>query len=84
MPANAGRPHHTTHRARSSTLSAYAAAAVAAVAFAVAACTATTSTTSTVSPAAATSYVPLPPRTQQLADTMLQHVTGPRGTRLLS
>jgi phosphate transport system substrate-binding protein len=34
--------------------------------------------------AAATSYVPLPPRIQQLAHTMLQQVTGPSGTRLLS
>jgi len=33
--------------------------------------------------AAATSYVPLPPRIQQLAHTMLQQVTGPNGTRLL-
>ena len=34
--------------------------------------------------AAATSYVPLPPRIQQLAHTMLQRVTGPSGTHLLS
>jgi phosphate transport system substrate-binding protein len=33
--------------------------------------------------AAATSYVPLPPRIQQLAHSMLQHVTGPHGTHLL-
>jgi len=29
-------------------------------------------------------YVPLPPQIQQLARTMLQQVTGPNGTRLLS
>jgi|CZKT01.1.fsa_nt_gi phosphate transport system substrate-binding protein len=34
--------------------------------------------------AAAASYVPLTPRIQQLAHTMLQQVTGPNGTRLLS
>ena len=34
--------------------------------------------------AAATSYVPLPPRIQQLARTMLQQVTGPTGAHLLS
>ena len=34
--------------------------------------------------AAATSYVPLPPQVRQLARTMLQHVTGPTGTHLLS
>lgn len=33
--------------------------------------------------AAATSYVPLPSRIQQLARTMLQQVTGPNGTQLL-
>ena len=33
--------------------------------------------------AAATSYVPLPPRIQELARSMLQQVTGPGGTRLL-
>ena len=33
--------------------------------------------------AAATSYVPLPPRIQQLAHTMLSQVTGPSGTHLL-
>jgi phosphate transport system substrate-binding protein len=33
--------------------------------------------------AAATSYVPLPPRIRQLARTMLQQVTGPGGTHLL-
>jgi phosphate transport system substrate-binding protein len=33
--------------------------------------------------AAATSYVPLPPRIRQLAHTMLQQVTGPHGTYLL-
>ena len=34
--------------------------------------------------AAATSYVPLPPQVRQLARTMLQLVTGPTGTHLLS
>ncbi len=34
--------------------------------------------------AAATSYVPLPTRIRQLAHTMLQQVTGPDGTHLLS
>jgi len=34
--------------------------------------------------AAANGYVPLPPRIQQLARTMLQQVTGPAGTRFLS
>ena len=34
--------------------------------------------------AATTSYVPLPPRIQQLARTTLQQVTGPTGTHLLS
>ena len=34
--------------------------------------------------AAANGYVPLPPQIQQLADTMLQQVTGPTGTHLLS
>jgi phosphate transport system substrate-binding protein len=34
--------------------------------------------------AAADSYVPLPPEIQQLARTMLQQVTGPAGTHLLS
>ena len=34
--------------------------------------------------AAATLYVPLPPRIQQLARTMLQQVTGPSGAHLLS
>ena len=34
--------------------------------------------------AAATSYVPLPSQIQQLARTMLQQITGPAGTRLLS
>jgi phosphate transport system substrate-binding protein len=34
--------------------------------------------------AAADGYVPLPPQIQQLADTMLQQVTGPTGTHLLS
>jgi phosphate transport system substrate-binding protein len=33
--------------------------------------------------AAATNYVPLPPQIQQLADTMLQQITGPNGTQLL-
>jgi phosphate transport system substrate-binding protein len=34
--------------------------------------------------AAANGYVPLPPQIQQLADTMLQQITGPTGTHLLS
>ena len=34
--------------------------------------------------AAANGYVPLPPQIQQLARTMLQQVTGPAGTQLLS
>jgi phosphate transport system substrate-binding protein len=34
--------------------------------------------------AAANGYVPLPPQIQQLARTMLQQVTGPNGTHLLS
>ena len=34
--------------------------------------------------AAANSYVPLPPQIQQLARTMLQQITGPTGTHLLS
>ena len=34
--------------------------------------------------AAANSYVPLPSQVQQLARTMLQQVTGPTGTHLLS
>ncbi len=34
--------------------------------------------------AAANSYVPLPAQVQQLALTMLQEVTGPSGTHLLS
>ena len=34
--------------------------------------------------AAATSYVPLPPRIQQLARTTLQQITGPTGAHLLS
>ena len=52
MPANDGRPHHTTHRARISTLSACAAA----VALAVTACTANgPSTSSAIAPAPATS-----------------------------
>ncbi len=34
--------------------------------------------------AAANGYVPLPPQIQQLAQTMLQQVTGPAGTHLLS
>jgi phosphate transport system substrate-binding protein len=34
--------------------------------------------------AAANGYVPLPPQIQQLAQTMLQQVTGPTGTQLLS
>jgi len=34
--------------------------------------------------AAANSYVPLPPQIHQLARTMLQQVTGPTGTALLS
>jgi hypothetical protein len=34
--------------------------------------------------AAANGYVPLPAQIQQLATTMLQHVTGPSGTSLLS
>jgi phosphate transport system substrate-binding protein len=34
--------------------------------------------------AAANGYVPLPPQVQQLARTMLQQVTGPGGTHLLS
>ncbi len=34
--------------------------------------------------AAANGYVPLPPQIQQLADAMLQQVTGPAGTHLLS
>jgi phosphate transport system substrate-binding protein len=34
--------------------------------------------------AAANGYVPLPPQIQQLATTMLQQVTGPTGTALLS
>jgi phosphate transport system substrate-binding protein len=34
--------------------------------------------------AAANGYVPLPPQIQQLARTMLQRVTGPTGTSLLS
>jgi len=33
--------------------------------------------------AAATNYVPLPPRIQQLAHVMLQQITGPNGTHLL-
>ena len=34
--------------------------------------------------AAADNYVPLPPQIQQLAHTMLQQITGPTGTQLLS
>ena len=34
--------------------------------------------------AASNGYVPLPAQIQQLARTMLQQVTGPTGTRLLS
>jgi phosphate transport system substrate-binding protein len=34
--------------------------------------------------AAANGYVPLPPQIQQLAHTMLQQITGPTGTHLLS
>ena len=34
--------------------------------------------------AAANGYVPLPPQIQQLARTMLQQITGPTGTHLLS
>ncbi len=34
--------------------------------------------------AAANGYVPLPPQVQQLARTMLQQITGPAGTHLLS
>jgi phosphate transport system substrate-binding protein len=34
--------------------------------------------------AAANGYVPLPPQIQQLARTMLQQITGPTGTNLLS
>ena len=34
--------------------------------------------------AAANNYVPLPPQIQQLALTMLQQITGPAGTHLLS
>ncbi|HJY58189.1 MAG TPA: hypothetical protein VJ418_17555, partial [Streptosporangiaceae bacterium] len=34
--------------------------------------------------AAANGYVPLPAQVQQLAHTMLQQVTGPNGTQLLS
>jgi phosphate transport system substrate-binding protein len=34
--------------------------------------------------AAANGYVPLPPQVQQLAHTMLQQITGPNGTHLLS
>ena len=34
--------------------------------------------------AAATSYVPVPPRIRQLARTMLQQITGPTGDHLLS
>jgi hypothetical protein len=34
--------------------------------------------------AAANDYVPLPPQIQQLAHTMLQQITGPTGTQLLS
>jgi hypothetical protein len=34
--------------------------------------------------AAANGYVPLPAQIQQLATTMLQQVTGPSGTALLS
>jgi len=34
--------------------------------------------------AAANGYVALPPQIQQLATTMLQQVTGPTGTHLLS
>jgi hypothetical protein len=34
--------------------------------------------------AAANGYVPLPPQIQQLARTMLQQITGPTGTQLLS
>ncbi len=34
--------------------------------------------------AAANLYVPLPSQVQQLAHTMLQHVTGPGGANLLS
>ena len=34
--------------------------------------------------AAANGYVPLPPQIQQLAHTMLQQITGPNGTHLLS
>ena len=34
--------------------------------------------------AAANLYVPLPAQVQQLASTMLQQVTGPSGTHLLS
>ncbi len=34
--------------------------------------------------AAANGYVPLPPQVQQLARTMLQQITGPSGTSLLS
>ncbi len=33
--------------------------------------------------AAATSYVPLPPKIQDLAHTTLQQITGPSGTHLL-
>jgi hypothetical protein len=34
--------------------------------------------------AAGNDYVPLPPQLQQLARAMLQHITGPTGTHLLS
>ena len=34
--------------------------------------------------AAAKGYVPLPAQIQQLASTMLQQITGPAGTHLLS
>ena len=34
--------------------------------------------------AAANGYVPLPPQVRQLARTMLQQITGPSGTSLLS
>ena len=34
--------------------------------------------------AAVNGYVPLPPQVQQLARTMLQQITGPSGTSLLS
>ena len=34
--------------------------------------------------AAANGYVPMPAQIQQLASTMLQQITGPAGTHLLS